>query len=562
MRTFLTDNQLNSLCDTLTRKDLKAFDCKEFKDMSYDPRKVIYYTPGDKKGKNSTDKAFIYIRRSPDSKVLAVAHTDIVRQAKMPTPEVTFNRRWVRSRALDDRLGVWLLLHFLPTVLPDDLPYDILLTDFEETGKSTAQWFQPKAGIEYNWMFEWDRHGDDTVMYSYETPTLRELLERFHFKVGTGSFSDICYLSHLNCAGFNFGVGYHNEHSDECYADLKTTFDQVAKFVPFYSDWYHKALKHNHEAAERAKKQKTTPWTSGNSNRGVIGYHANQHTNNYKPLPLVDDSKKKTSITTSTLIEKLAKGEALICTDIRDMNDEEYAIYCQHGNVETLTGNSNAAIEEAIAMEAEIRFKKELVRKGQWTDQQYRGWIHSVMKTQLHGDYTPIRYTILDKKDSSSIITTESSTCRKDKNSKKKESVISWDALTEDQWREARENTLSGEIYQQYLESKDSNMSFEDYCKSLAISSAGSIADTYDPSDSYFRHQAEEFDRHHSDDSTIVFDEEVDLEPTDSELDALDKTIDTSVIQEEVMKDPLYSSEQFPGGKEARDQFLYPSDLT
>jgi hypothetical protein len=147
------------------------------------------------------------------SKILAVAHLDWVLW-----DHPTYYNQYVCCPQLDDRLGAWVILDLLPSW---GLEYDVLLCDSEEVGNSTAQYF--KTEKEYNWMFEFDRSGTETVMYQYEQPRYTKILRDFQFDVGIGSFSDIAYLDELGCAGFNFGTGYYHEHTYRCFADLTDT---------------------------------------------------------------------------------------------------------------------------------------------------------------------------------------------------------------------------------------------------------------------------------------------------------------------------------------------------
>lgn len=138
---------------------------------------------------------------------------------------------WVFSRWLDDRLGVFLLLD----VLPRFAHFDMLLTTGEETGQTSAKFFQPPAGKKYRWMFEPDRMGDDVVHYQYNTKQLLEALRQAGFSgLSHGSFTDICKLEHLGVCGFNFGIGYHDNHIDWSRANLSQTLAQTARFMRFY----------------------------------------------------------------------------------------------------------------------------------------------------------------------------------------------------------------------------------------------------------------------------------------------------------------------------------------
>ncbi len=172
--------------------------------------------------------------------VLAVAHLDTVMQTKFIWDGWTIKN----CPQLDDRLGVWTLLNLLPDL---DCPkFDILLTDGEESGRSTAQHFETNK--QYNWMFEFDRAGNDMVMYDYEDDDLIDLMGEYDWDVGSGSFTDICFLEHLDAKGFNFGVGYYGQHTKKCYADIQDTVINAQKFIAFMKDFGGTLLPHDSES--------------------------------------------------------------------------------------------------------------------------------------------------------------------------------------------------------------------------------------------------------------------------------------------------------------------------
>lgn len=189
--------------------------------------------------KNALLKGSAYRFIDNGANILAVAHLDI-------HPNIADNNFFgesegrVYSPALDDRLGVYILLDLLPSL---GVKVDVLLTDDEEIGRSTAQLFESTKA--YNWMFQFDRHGTDVVMYQYHSSGLCDLLESVGFKVGNGSFSDICYLDHLGISGFNFGTGYYKEHTLTCYANLSEVEVQVKRFVAFFTQFSGVPLDYN-----------------------------------------------------------------------------------------------------------------------------------------------------------------------------------------------------------------------------------------------------------------------------------------------------------------------------
>lgn len=161
--------------------------------------------------------------------ILAVAHLDTVQDDRSCKVIDTAAGLLAVSGGLDDRLGAYVILDMLPKL---GVNCDILLTIDEEVAQSTGAEFAPPK--DYNWMIEFDRGGTDVVMYQYETSELGFLVEESGARMGDGSYSDIADLDHLGCAGFNWGVGYQDYHSERGHAWLEDTFRMVARFVKFY----------------------------------------------------------------------------------------------------------------------------------------------------------------------------------------------------------------------------------------------------------------------------------------------------------------------------------------
>lgn len=157
--------------------------------------------------------------------ILAVAHLDTVLEPLMFIEYPGF----VTSPVLDDRLGVYIILDILPKL---GLKYDILLTTGEEMCNSTAQHFVPPR--QYKWMFEFDRHGTDVVMYQYKNDETTKAVESVGAYVGLGTYTDLVDLDHLECVGFNWGCAYELEHTYSCYVDLGSCEYMIDLFVEFY----------------------------------------------------------------------------------------------------------------------------------------------------------------------------------------------------------------------------------------------------------------------------------------------------------------------------------------
>lgn len=177
---------------------------------------------------DTPDGMYIY-RDNPKAKILGVAHLDSVLDLQHFYKLELGKDTLIFNAQLDDRLGAYILLDVLPKM---GIQFDLLLTEGEETGRSTAAYFETSK--QYNWMFSFDRHGDTTVMYQYDNKALRADLQSVKLKPDRGSFSDICFLDHLGIRGINVGTGYEDEHSNMCYANIGVTVSQIKKFHHFY----------------------------------------------------------------------------------------------------------------------------------------------------------------------------------------------------------------------------------------------------------------------------------------------------------------------------------------
>lgn len=191
-------------------------------------------------------KGYVYIDNN--SKILGVAHLDIVGDIEKSHCDIFKSSGVVFSRALDDRLGVFILMNILPKL---GINLDILLTNYEEIGLSTARYFE--SSKTYNWLVEWDRGGEDVVVYQYKK--FQKILSEY-FTVGYGTYSDIVELPHLNALGVNIGIGYYNEHTQNCFCDIAQTERQLNRFISFYADNKDKRF----EYSKRANSPKAYSW--------------------------------------------------------------------------------------------------------------------------------------------------------------------------------------------------------------------------------------------------------------------------------------------------------------
>jgi hypothetical protein len=510
---MLNQNQLDSLYHCLTLKGLESFE-PFLKTFSHDQSIPILFNKG------IEDRHYIYIRTHPNSKVLAVAHTDWVMYRE---PKMNYQKEIVCCPQLDDRLGVWLITNQLPWMIDPAMPYDILLTDLEEKGRTTAGSFIPPVGKKYNWMFEFDRKGSEVVMYGYKTPTLKKLCEKYGFEVGNGSFTDICALDTLNCAGFNIGTGYHNEHSERCHADLRETFDNVQRFLSMYHDNYNLKLKHNKESAQKKREdhdrwKRPTSTTRNSTTRGSnIGFHDSPHDSNkgskgvisknpFGRLNLAKDAESdafreaiKDKKVRDTLISGMDKG-------VQKMTNHEWALYAkyivpltrrkrrrsldQSKRVPIEPGLHTLLIDDSVIQE--FQRNRDKVERKEWTEKQYQEWMNAEIKRQ--------------------------------------------DELWEKQ--QETQNPLTAPFEEAgYYSGPEFDALWDKFAKDPVVLEEGlSFGEWY-----------KEYQMRESD---------TELEPTDDDLLQLnvDQMTDEQIHQL-IMDDPLFSSDEFPGGREAREEY-------
>lgn len=191
-----------------------------------------------------------YYFQDNGSDILAVAHLDSCEQFVRFDSAETAAGTVIYSGSLDDRLGAYVILELMPKL---GITCDILLTTGEELGRSTAAFFEPPHDRQYNWIIQFDRGHQggngwggfgDVVMYDFETPEYRRMVQACGVKVGMGSFSDICMLENLGCAAFNWGVGYRDYHGPKSHVWLDDLVTMVEAFVYFWDTHHNDYLPH------------------------------------------------------------------------------------------------------------------------------------------------------------------------------------------------------------------------------------------------------------------------------------------------------------------------------
>ena len=210
MRKYIDYDELKEICMKIN-----------FKDIAGEPI-------GNEKIK-SRHLAGIHYYKDNGSNILAVAHLDSVVYENHFYKMTIAGCDYVYNSRLDNRIGVFIITNLLPKL---GLKFDWLLTTDEEIGCSTARDFISKK--EYKWAFSFDRAGDDVVMYGFRDTDLVKRLTKSRFKIGVGSFSDICELDDLGCKCINFGSGITQEHSAWANVDITMMISQIRKFLRFY----------------------------------------------------------------------------------------------------------------------------------------------------------------------------------------------------------------------------------------------------------------------------------------------------------------------------------------
>ena len=170
-----------------------------------------------------------YLFKDNKADTLAVAHMDTVFPSNVP---MIYDGK-IYSPGVDNRIGVYIIDELLAK---KNIKCDILFTTNEERLMSSGRAFRTEK--KYNFIFSFDRMGDDIAMYQYleHGDKFNAVLEDSGFKLSRGSYSDIADLQ-LGCKGMNVGIGYNNNpHSLDAYVDLEIVINQLNKFYDFWQE--------------------------------------------------------------------------------------------------------------------------------------------------------------------------------------------------------------------------------------------------------------------------------------------------------------------------------------
>lgn len=179
--------------------------------------------------------------RDNGSNILFVGHGDTVQDPGAFAVVKGKTETRIYYPTVDDRAGLYVGLCYLPKA---HVKVDILLTEDEEDGRSTALWFDPPK--KYNWMFMFDRKGVGAVTYQYGNEALHYRLGKYNFSpVSHGTYSCIRDLEHLGVQGINFGTGYYDNHDEFAYIVVDELRHQLRKFLDFYNEYRFVKMPHD-----------------------------------------------------------------------------------------------------------------------------------------------------------------------------------------------------------------------------------------------------------------------------------------------------------------------------
>lgn len=211
---------------------------------------------------HDSDRGYLAMRRTPGARILAVAHIDFLRSGKVHY----VSRKRIVSSALDDRAGVYIIMDLLPRL---GILADVLLTDNEETGGSTIRNLGVGMLDAYNWIVQFDRRNEGAVHYGYQE--MIPILANYFPSVERGTFTCISAIEACSPVGaFNVGVGYSQEHSEQCSLDARSLNRQLMRFRDFYRDMFDVKIEHKgaHPGEEthacRYKSSYQGGWVGGN----------------------------------------------------------------------------------------------------------------------------------------------------------------------------------------------------------------------------------------------------------------------------------------------------------
>lgn len=174
----------------------------------------------------NTDKRHMWFISEKPAKHLLVAHLDAVTDLDNKT---YIKKDVLMNKGLDDRLGLYTCLYLQAKYQC----FDILLTDNEETGQSTAQHF---SCPDYNFIIEFDKAGiEEFVMYDTSDDLGEAIIESTGYIEGFGSYSDIADIS-TDTASVNWCICYREYHTKNSHVLISEYMQSISDFELFFSE--------------------------------------------------------------------------------------------------------------------------------------------------------------------------------------------------------------------------------------------------------------------------------------------------------------------------------------
>ena len=170
------------------------------------------------------DDMYLYLHKD-DNLPCLVAHIDTVHKQKPKLDDIVLENDILFNRGgyglgADDRAGVYALLEL------KDLPYNLLFTNYEETGrKGVKRAIQDRKDVlsKNTCFIEIDRKGTGHyVDYIGAEQEFLDIFNKRELQKDDGTYSDIYDLSsELSIASVNLACGYYKPHKDKEYLNIK-----------------------------------------------------------------------------------------------------------------------------------------------------------------------------------------------------------------------------------------------------------------------------------------------------------------------------------------------------
>jgi hypothetical protein len=209
---FKTHKYFNSHLDYLSH--LLSLDESELYNHIFQEIKPNFYL----------DDMYLYLHKD-DNLPCLVAHIDTVHKQKPKLDDIVLENDILFNRGgyglgADDRAGVYALLEL------KDLPYNLLFTNYEETGrKGVKRAIQDRKDVlsKNTCFIEIDRKGTGHyVDYIGAEQEFLDIFNKRELQKDDGTYSDISDLSsELSIASVNLACGYYKPHKDKEYLNIK-----------------------------------------------------------------------------------------------------------------------------------------------------------------------------------------------------------------------------------------------------------------------------------------------------------------------------------------------------